>query len=102
MEPDSIICELNVPKVFQNGLYDIHFLWRKYGIAPARCEHDTMLLHHALHPEMLKGLGFLGSLYSTEPAWKLMRPKGKQTLKDEGRSKMYEHTNLNWKGNYAD
>jgi hypothetical protein len=74
---------LNVPKVFQNGLYDIHFLWRKYGIAPARCEHDTMLLHHALHPEMLKGLGFLGSLYSTEPAWKLMRPKGKQTLKDE-------------------
>jgi hypothetical protein len=32
---------------------------------------------------MLKGLGFLGSLYSHEPAWKLMRPKGKGTLKDE-------------------
>lgn len=77
------ICELPTPKVFQNGLYDIHFLWRKYGIAPANCEHDTMLLHHALHPEMLKGLGFLGSLYSTEPAWKLMRGKGKGTLKDE-------------------
>jgi uracil-DNA glycosylase len=82
------ICELPIPKivrpkVMQNGLYDIHFLWRKYGIAPANCEHDTMLLHHALHPEMLKGLGFLGSLYTSEPAWKLMRPKGKQTLKDE-------------------
>jgi hypothetical protein len=77
------LCELPVSKVFQNGLFDLHFLWRKYGITVANCEHDSMLLHHSLHPEMLKGLGFLGSLYSHEPAWKLMRPKGKGTLKDE-------------------
>jgi uracil-DNA glycosylase len=76
------LCEGPTSKVFQNGMYDIHFLWRKYGIAPARCDHDTMLLHHSLHPEMLKGLGFLGSLYTSEPAWKIMRPKGKGTLKD--------------------
>jgi hypothetical protein len=32
----------------------------------------------------LKGLGFLGSLYTNESSWKLMRPKGKHgTLKDE-------------------
>jgi uracil-DNA glycosylase len=78
------LCELSVPKVFQNGNYDLHFLWRKYGICVNNCAHDTLLLHHALHPEMLKGLGFLGSLYTAEPAWKLMRQTGKNaTLKDE-------------------
>lgn len=77
------ICELRVPKVFQNGLYDIHFLWRRYGIAPVDCRDDTMLLHHALQPEVQKGLGFLGSIYTDEPAWKLMRPKGKGTIKRE-------------------
>ena len=32
-----------------------------------------MLKHHAINPELEKGLGFLGSVYSYEPAWKLMR-----------------------------
>ena len=78
------ICDLPVPKVFQNGLYDIHFLWRRYGIAPNNCADDTMLLHHALQPEVQKGLGFLGSIYTDEPAWKLMRAKKKgETIKHE-------------------
>jgi len=77
------ICELPVPKVFQNGLYDIHFLWRRYGITPQECRDDTMLLHHALQPEVQKGLGFLGSIYTDEAAWKVMRPKGKGTIKRE-------------------
>jgi len=69
------------PKVAQNGLYDIHFLWRSYGIAVRNFEHDTMLLHHALQPEMEKGLGFLGSVYTDEAGWKLMRTRGKTTIK---------------------
>src|SRR5204862_7150081 len=32
------------PKVFQNGLYDISFLWRSYRIKTVNAEHDTMLL----------------------------------------------------------
>jgi hypothetical protein len=32
-----------------------------------------MLLHHALQPESEKGLGFLGSVYTNEASWKLMR-----------------------------
>lgn len=75
------ILGMPIPKVFQNGLYDIHFLWRRYGIMPSACSDDTMLLHHALQPEMQKGLGFLGSIYTDEPAWKLMRPRGKGTIK---------------------
>ena len=77
------VLRLPVPKVFQNGLYDIHYLWRRYGIPVENCADDTMLLHHALYPEMPKGLGFLGSLYTAEPAWKLMRTRRKEeTLKD--------------------
>lgn len=61
------------PKLFQNGLYDIAFLLRSYGIAVRNPLHDTMLLHHALHPESLKALGFLGSIYTDEGPWKNLR-----------------------------
>lgn len=70
-----------VPKTFQNGLYDIAFLWRRYGIRTYGAEHDTMLLHHALQPESLKSLGFLGSVYTNEGAWKQMRKV--ETIKRE-------------------
>ena len=71
------------PKVGQNLLYDLHFLWRGYGITARNVEHDTMLLHHSLQPESPKGLGFLGSVYTNEASWKLMRDRGKKTLKRE-------------------
>jgi uracil-DNA glycosylase len=60
-------------KIFQNGLYDIAFLYRSMGIRVMNAEHDTMLLHHALQPESLKSLNFLGSLYTDERHWKSMR-----------------------------
>ena len=50
-------------------LYDISFLLRAYGIKTMNCAEDTMLLSHALQPEGLKGLGYLGSIYSDEGAW---------------------------------
>lgn len=73
----------SIPKTFQNGLYDISFLWRSYRIPVRNAEHDTMLLHHALQPESPKGLDFLASTYCNEQAWKLMRPRGKSTIKRE-------------------
>jgi DNA polymerase len=69
------ILQSPVPKIFQNGLYDIQYIWRNWGFAPRACEHDTMLKHHSLFPEVQKGLGFLGSLYTDEPAWKFMRAR---------------------------
>lgn len=75
------ICALPVAKVLQNGLYDLHYLWRRYGITVVNPLHDTMLLHHALYPEAQKSLAFLGSLYTDEVAWKEMR--NKTTLKRE-------------------
>lgn len=77
------ILETNIPKLFQNGLYDIQYIL-KMGIIPKNMQHDTMLLHHSLYPEMRKGLGFLGSIYSNEAAWKLMgRPKADTVKRDE-------------------
>lgn len=67
------VCALNKNIVGQNFLYDMHFLWRRCGIPVPHATDDTMLLHHALQPEMEKGLGFLGSIYCNEPSWKLMR-----------------------------
>lgn len=61
------------PSVFQNGMYDLHVLWRYYGIPAPRAAHDTMLLHHAWQPELQKGLGFLATLYTDEASWKQMR-----------------------------
>ena len=72
------------PKVFQNGLFDLHRLWRGYGISVRNAQHDTMLLHHALQPESPKGLAYLGSIYTDESAWKLtVRLKHKETIKKE-------------------
>lgn len=77
------ILETPIPKLFQNGMYDIQYILRM-GIKPNNMSDDTMLLHHSLFPEMRKGLGFLGSIYSNEGAWKLMgRPKADTVKRDE-------------------
>lgn len=65
------------PSVFQNGMYDIKFLWQRYKIPMPLATEDTMLLHHAWQPELEKGLGFLATLYTDEASWKFMR-KGKK------------------------
>ena len=74
--------ESNIPKLGQNGLYDIQHL-SAHGINVKNYLHDTMLLHHAFQPELPKSLGFLGSIYTNEHAWKLMRPTSKATKRDE-------------------
>lgn len=70
-----------VPKLFQNGMYDIAFLWRSVGVKVFGAREDTMLLSHALQPESLKGLGYLGSVYAGDHgAWKTQR-KDNETIK---------------------
>lgn len=61
------------PCVFQNGMYDMSFLWRRYHIPCPNAQEDTMLLHHAFQPELEKGLGFLATIYTDRPSWKFMR-----------------------------
>ena len=76
----TILSRPTQEKTFQNGLYDITFCWRALGLKTYNATHDTMLLHHALQPELLKSLQFLGSVYSDEGPWKQMR-KRRTTIK---------------------
>jgi len=76
----QVLEDQSISKLFQNGLYDIPFILRTTGIAVRGALHDTMLLHHALQPESLKGLGFLGSIYTDHGPWKAER-KGTDTIK---------------------
>lgn len=78
----SVLGDRKIPKLFQNGAYDIAFLWRAYGIPTYGAAEDTMLLSHALQPESLKGLGYLGSIYSDEGSWKHMRKKAETIKRD--------------------
>lgn len=66
--------------IFHNCAYDLQYLLRE-GFRITGPVHDTMLMHHAHLPEMRKSLGFLGSVYTDEPAWKSMRERGEETFK---------------------
>ena len=67
----NILEDDNTKKLAQNSLFDIQYLL-KYGIKVRGPIEDTMLMHHALQPELPKGLGHLASLYTNEGAWKTM------------------------------
>lgn len=75
--------ESPIPKVFQNGLYDLQYISR-LGFKVLNCLDDTMILSHALWPEMRKDLGFLGSIHTNESSWKVLRNRARdQTKRDE-------------------
>lgn len=59
----------NSIKVMQNGIFDIHFLLAKCGIAVHGPLRDTMIAHHILYPELPKGLAFLVSVYGGSQAY---------------------------------
>lgn len=80
----KVMLELLNDKLTQNGMYDMQWMWKKMGMTPRGEFHDTMLLHHSMFPEMEKSLGFLGSIYTNETAWKELRPKHRtEGKKDE-------------------
>ena len=58
-----------ITKVFQNGIFDIQFLMNRCAIHVAPPIEDTMIAHHVMYPEMLKGLEFLVSSYCGAQAY---------------------------------
>jgi uracil-DNA glycosylase len=69
------VLKLPAVKIFQNGMYDITYLWY-YKCPTINCREDTMLLHHALFPALPKALGYIGSIYANERSWKVWRQRG--------------------------
>lgn len=58
-------------QLYQNSLFDVNYLQEAgYEVDVAKVEHDTMLLHHAVNPELPHNLGFITSVYGHTPYWK--------------------------------
>jgi hypothetical protein len=76
------LCEGPTSKVFQNGMYDIHFLWRKYGIAPARlrARHDATPPLNA--PGDAQGPWFSGFIVHFGTGLEDHAAEGERNLKD--------------------
>ena len=72
------ICSSPALKIFQNGQYDIQYLWRVHGIPIRGPIFDTMLAAHAMEPELPKSLGFLAATHLDLPEWKTMRVKSEK------------------------
>lgn len=70
------ILSTDIRIIGQNFMYDMAWLWMKWGMYPKpKSIEDTMLMQHSLYCEMEKGLGFLGSVYTNEVAWKNLAAK---------------------------
>jgi DNA polymerase I-like protein with 3'-5' exonuclease and polymerase domains len=83
------LCESDIPKVMQNGIYERTYLSR-YGIAIRNFKFDTMVAQKFLWPELEKGLDNVGRIYTMEPYWK-----------DDGRLAIAEGKQKDW-GNIRD
>jgi hypothetical protein len=66
----SILGHPSITKVGQNLVFDLYFLLYKMGILTRGPIIDTMIGNHIMYPDFLKGLGFLGSIYTTMTYWK--------------------------------
>lgn len=78
------LCESDIPKVMQNGIYERTYLSR-YGIHINAFKHDTMVAQKLLWPELEKGLDNVGRMYTMEPYWK-----------DDGRVSSEEGKQKDW------
>ncbi len=63
-------------KIFQNGIFDIQFLWRVHGILTKGNIDDTLIAHHIMYPEFSASLATLTSLYTDQPYYKDMVKHG--------------------------
>jgi uracil-DNA glycosylase len=70
-----VLEDSEIKKLTHNAIYDISWMVHHAGIKVMGIIEDTMHMHHAMQPELPKGLGILGSIYTNESAWKTMHKK---------------------------
>jgi len=66
------LLESNIPKITQNGNYDMYYLKKNVGIDVNNTWMDTMNAFHCLYPELPKSLATLCSIYTNQPYYKDM------------------------------
>lgn len=77
----AIIEDPHIPKGGQNFIFDLSFIYRKYGIIPRGDIYCTMVAQKILYPDFPVGLDFITSLYTNLPYYKA---DGKQWMKVGG------------------
>lgn len=62
----------NCRLMFQNGVgYDVPLIRnRGWNLPLKNFIHDTMVMHHTIHPESPHNIGFISSIYGKQPYWK--------------------------------
>lgn len=66
------------PKLFQNGQYDVWWIWEKWRIPVHGWHHDTRLAHHSVWPDQKKDLGTMAATHLNIPAWKARNEEGEK------------------------
>ena len=66
----EILSNPEIPKICQNGLYELFIMAWRHGIVIANVQDDTMIKHWELYSELKKGLGLLTSIYTRVPYFK--------------------------------
>jgi DNA polymerase len=79
----QVLANPHVAKILQNGLYDITYFWENWRAVVRGPFEDTMLIQHALWPELKKDLGTLASIHTDEASWKTMRLRNRDDFKRE-------------------
>lgn len=68
----EILEDESTKKTFQNGIFDMFFLYQNMGIVTQGYVYDTMIAHSIMYPDFPKSLQFLASVYTNSPFWKDM------------------------------
>lgn len=66
----EMICQSDVPKLGQNFMYDIMWLYGKHGIALRNYRYDTRLRHKTMYPELPADLANMSASYTRVGSYK--------------------------------
>lgn len=78
------MCEAPNPKVGQNFMYDLMWLYATRGIAVRNYRHDTRIRHKVLYPELPADLANMSASYTRVGAYKGWGGKYQQEVKKDG------------------
>lgn len=78
------MCESPVPKVGQNFMYDIIWLYMKHGIGVRNYRYDTRLRHKVLYPEQPADLATMSGSYTRIGSYKWRGGKYQKETKKDG------------------
>jgi len=72
----------SITKIFQNGAFDVQFLFQVHDILVQGNLEDTMIANHIMYADFPKSLAFLASIYTDQPYWKDMVKHGEIDKED--------------------